>query len=250
MTANEIILLFLVFLTPTAASNITVTCRDGDSIRLPSNLNGVYFQVSNNVWGDPNNQHAQCVFGGVGGLGWRWLKPRFSYKPYFPNLSLNVSQYVPAAVAQLHTLQVVLSAVVRGTGTYNLAFDVWFSADPEGRQVTDEVMVWLLWTNRTIPLPPVMSDGNDKYAYLTYKAEWRYHAFFLLANKIPFLINLERLISFTGVNGYVSSISLGNEVFSGSGETVIYAINIQFNDLSIRNAGGCYELACARDFAP
>lgn len=90
-----------------------------------------------------------------------------------------------------------------------------------------------------------MNDGYNNYAYLTFKADWRFHAFFLLANKIPFNVDLHRLLNFAGVNGYVRSISLGNELFSGTGETVIYAINIEITDVSVRNAGGCFELSCA-----
>jgi hypothetical protein len=242
-------------ITANVADNNRCAKHDGHMSRrrfhtVRTNLEEIYLQVSSNVWGDQNSQPTQCVFGGVGGLGWRWLKPEFSYQPYFPNLSLNLSHYMPTTVAQLRMLQVVLSAIVRETGTYNLALDVWFSADPEGKRVTDEVMAWLLWTNRTIPLPPALSNGNNNYTYLTHKEGRRFHAFFLLANKIPFLINLERLTRLAGVNGYISSISIGNEVFSGTGETIVYAINIQINDLSIRNAGGCYQLSCARDSTP
>jgi hypothetical protein len=242
--------LLLLLLLPLAnASRVRVTCTDGDSISLATDLRGIYFQVIDDVWGDSGNRHEQCVFAGDGGLGWRWLKPDFSYQPYFPNLSLNVSQNIPTTVAQLHKLQVTFSAIVRATGTYNLAFDVWFTSDREGTQRTDEVMVWLLWSNRTIQLPTAVYDGYYNYGYLTFKAQWRFHAFFLLANRMPFAVNLERLFNFAGVNGYVKSISLGNEVFSGTGETIIYAINIEINDLSIRNAGGCYELSCASNLS-
>jgi hypothetical protein len=243
--ALPLLLLSLLLLPLANASQVKVTCTDGDSILLETNLKEVYYQVSNEVSGDPHNHHEQCVFAGDGGLGWRWLKPDFSYQPSFPNLSLNVNQNIPTTVAQLQRLQVTSSAIVRGTGPYDLAFDVWFSSDREGTQRTDEVLVWLLWSNRTIQLPAVVYDGYNYYGYLTFKAQWRFHAFFLLANRIPFAVNLEKLVNFAGVNGYLQSISLGNEVFSGTGETIIYAINIEINDLSIRNAGGCYELSCA-----
>jgi hypothetical protein len=245
MTERAVFLILLVFLPLVNGQHVEVKCSDGASLMLQTNLKEVYYQVSNDVSGGPRSHHVQCVFAGDGGLGWRWLKPDFGYQPYFPNLSLNVSQNIPTTVAQLQTLQVTFSAIVRGTGTYNLAFDVWFSSDREGTQRTDEVMVWLLWSNRTIQLPAAVSDGYNNYGYLTFKAQWRFHVFFLLANRIPFAVNLERLFNFAGVSGYVQSISLGNEVFSGTGETIIYAINIEINDLSIRNAGGCYELSCA-----
>lgn len=245
MAVMPIVMLLIVLSPYTLGGGMKVTCDDGDSIQLGTNLHGVVFQVSNDVWGDPGNYHNQCVFAGAGGLGWRWLKPSFSYQPYFPNLTFNVSQNIPTTVAQLSRLQVTLSAVVRGTGTYNLAFDVWFSSDREGKLLTDEIMVWLVWTNRTIQLPTAVNDGYNNYGYLTFKAQWRFHAFFLLANKIPFSVDLGRLFKFAGVNGYLKSISLGNEVFYGSGETIIYAINIEINDLSVRNAGACYELSCA-----
>lgn len=245
MKAITAMLLLLLFQPLTSASPIRATCTDGGSILLQTNLRGVFFQVINDVWGDPGNRHEQCVFAGDGGLGWRWLKPSFSYQPYFPNLLLNVNQYFHVTTAQLHKLQVVFSAVVRGTGTYNLAFDVWFSADRDGKQLTDEVMVWMLWTNRTIRLSPVVNDGFNDYGYITFKASWRFHAFLLLANRIPFLVDLGKLIHSAQVSGYLKSISLGNELFSGIGQTNIYAINMLINDLSIRNAGACYSLPCA-----
>jgi hypothetical protein len=240
-----IALLALALFPYTAAADMKVACGDGDSIRLETNLPRLTLQVNNDVWGDSRSYHSQCIFAGAGGLGWRWLKPSFSYQPYFPNLRFNVSQNMPTTVAQLSRLQVTFSAVVRGTGTYNLAFDIWFSSDRGGSHLTDEVMVWLLWVNRTVNLPVAVSDGYNNYGYIAFNVQWRFHAFFLLANKIPFSVDLKRLVNFAGVNGYLRSISLGNEVFYGSGETIIYAINIEINDLSIRNAGACYELSCA-----
>jgi hypothetical protein len=238
-------LLILAVFPHAAATDMRVACGDSDSIQLETNLQRVAFQVNNDVWGDPHNYHIQCVFAGVGGLGWRWLKPNFSYQPYFPNLTFNVSRNMPTTVAQLGKLQVTFSARVRATGTYNLAFDIWFSSDQSGNHITDEVMVWLLWTNRTINLPTVVNDGFSNYGYITFNLQWRFHAFFLLANRIPFSVDLKKLFNFAEVHGYLRTISLGNEVFSGSGETIIYAINIEINGLSVRNAGGCYELSCA-----
>jgi hypothetical protein len=245
MTSKGLILLLLTLLPLTDGTHLTITCADGGSMQLPTNLNGTYLQVNNGVWGDPNGVHKQCIFAADEGFGWRWLKRSFTYRPYFPHVSFNVSEYMPVTVSQLHTLQVTFSAVIRGTGTYNLAFDLWFSADPQGKHITDEVMVWLVWTNRTIKLPIAINDGYNDYGYLTFKAGWKFHAFFLLANKIPFIVNFERLLRFAGVNDYLDSINLGSEVFSGTGETIVYAINIQLNDLSIRNANGCYDLSCA-----
>ena len=183
-------------------------------------------------------------------MGWRWDKPRFTYQPYFPNVELNVTQMMHVNATQFRALEVILIAVVNANGNYNLAFDIWFTADRGGKQVTDEVMVWLIWTDREFRLPKAVNDGFNDYGYITFKAAWRFHAFILLANKIPFHVDLLRLITFAGVDGYLRSISLGNEVFSGTGRTKVYAINIMVNELSIRNAGACYSPSCADSYSP
>jgi hypothetical protein len=242
-------LLLAVF--PLADVRLNVTCRDSDSIYIPTNLAGTYFQVTNDVWGDPKSEHVQCVSGGNGGLGWQWSKPRFTYAPYFPHISLNVSQITPKRVTEISRLQVIASLVIAASGTYNLAFDVWITADLNGIQVTDEVMVWLLWTNRTLTRVPITTtDGFNNYGYMTYMDRWRFHAFFLLANTIPFVVDLKRLLTFAGIDGYIRELSLGNEIFSGVGRTKIYAINIIMDQLTVGNSGACYVPSCANIFNP
>ena len=203
---------------------------------MQTNLPSSFLEIESSVWGDPDSPHLQCIYRDQDSFGWYWFKPTSSAKPFYPDVILDENtQSLPIRVASITNLEVGVVANVSGHGRYNFILDVVFT---NGFRETDEMMIFLMTSGPKVQGREQVYDGHNLYSYFTFRTTAdnsgvREHVFALEASQIPPLINIEKMLQHMAQDGYtpqyLSSISLGNEVFQGYGLTKISEFTITLN---------------------
>jgi len=190
------------------------------------------FRIENSVYDDPNNVHLQCTFLSKDApyAGWIWYKPIFSAKPDFPNLIFEPVSSIP--VDQISKFVVGIDATVNGAGRYNLILDIWFAN--QSKQISDELMVFLLRHGQGMDTREFMYDGYNTYSYFSFKSNsQREHIFAVEGSAIPRLVNVTAMLEHMARKGYSPAyflnLELGDELFQGLGETIITQYNVTIN---------------------
>jgi len=226
------------------------TCQDWDTIAFGE------FLLENNVWGGANEPHLQCMNTNLDSFGWNVTRRSPSayglpsdcpecIQPYYPEViygkkpwrTESTTANLPVALDSVESLEVSMTATMIPYAKYDLAFDIWITNSAESRStdITDEVMIWLLWTSG-LPAERVrdtVNDGYNVYEHRTYAywnmtriegtLRWTMHEFIIKKQGIPSRINilafLEHLRKEKRDLRYLASIELGSEVWSGVGAT-------------------------------
>jgi hypothetical protein len=223
------------------SSGTVTSCTDSSVIEMQTNLPGSPLEILNNVWGDPDSPHLQCIYRNQDSFGWYWFKPTSSAKPFYPDVILDENtQSLPIRVASITNLEVGVVASVSGHGRYNFILDIAFT-NGFGRE-TDEMMIFLMTSGPKVQGREQVYDGHNSYSYFTFRTTAdnsgvREHVFALEAPQIPSVINIEKMLQHMAQDGYtpqyVSSISLGNEVFQGNGSAKISEFTVTLNGQTI-----------------
>lgn len=226
------------------------TCQDWDTIAFGD------FLLENNVWGGPNEPHLQCMNADLDSFGWNVTRLSPSayglpsdcpecIQPYYPEViygkkpwrTESTTANLPVALDSVESLEASMAATMIPYAKYDLAFDIWITNSAESRStdITDEVMIWLLWTSG-LPgerVRDTVKDGYNVYEHRTYAywnmtriegpLRWTMHEFIIKKQGIPSRINilafLEHLRKEKHDLRYLASIELGSEVWSGVGAT-------------------------------
>lgn len=220
--------------------------------------------VTNNVWGGKQEPHRQCIWlGGNDGslFGWNLTREAPSTTaPYYPEVVYGKNPWspwftrttdkLPAEVKSITSLEVSLAASTGGYRKYNLAFDLWItnSSTCSEADLMDEIMIWLIWTpdlqSSLNTNAPEVSDGYNVYNLNTYTVaqSFGFTIFSIKTQGIPSKINILALLAYLmskGHNlGYLASIELGNEVWSGTGRTVVKTFRVDIATTSSLNSTG------------
>lgn len=166
-------------------------------------------------------------------------------QPYYPEViygkkpwrTEGTSGNLPVALDSVESLEVSMAATMIPYAKYDLAFDIWITNSAESRStdITDEVMIWLLWTSG-LPAERVLDTVNDgyniyqhrRYAYwnmtrIEGPLRWTMHEFIIKKQGIPSRINILAFLGHLRKEKhdlrYLASIELGTEVWSGAGAT-------------------------------
>lgn len=226
------------------------TCQDWDTIAFGE------FLLENNVWGGPNEPHLQCMNANRDSFAWNVTRLSPSayglpsdcpqcIQPYYPEVIYGKKPWrterttanLPVALDSVESLEASMAAIMIPYAKYDLAFDIWItnSAESGPTDITDEVMIWLLWTSG-LPGERVLDtvkDGYTIYEHRTYAywnmtriegtERWTMHEFIIKKQGIPSRINilafLDHLRKEKHDLKYLASIELGTEVWSGVGAT-------------------------------
>jgi hypothetical protein len=198
-------------------------------------------------------------------VGWTWRWPALDpgqVKAY-PDISFgknpwnkkSTSAWLPLRMDKIDELTVAYDIAHRENGKYNLSFDIWVTktpdvTDPPEANINREIMIWqdaqgegLILDDRVSRrvvidgenyrfcfaknlAMPMQSQRNYARDYLSfhrespeYSGETRIHLFlkYLLDNK------------YIAPGDYLRNVDLGNEVYFGSGETILnrYSITVR-----------------------
>jgi hypothetical protein len=219
------------------------TCTDWDTISLGE------FLLVNNVWGGPKEPHIQCVSVGPATFGWNStrLSPSDNSGPYYPEViygkspssTVSTTSNLPVKIESLESLDVSMDVSMKPYTKYNFAFDIWITNNTESSlaDITDEVMVWLVWTpgQEGEYVLDTLVDGYNLYQHRVYDItspveQNRYDQFTAAKQGIPSKINLLAFLNHLRKEKddlrYLASIELGNEVWSGEGVTSVTMFRI------------------------
>ena len=236
--------------TPTLAPTepaIPLNCADWARVG-----SGVY-RAENNTWGKGTlTGWSQCIgleMSADGTLAarwtWDWLNSGDGVKAY-PEIvfgqkpgSITTSADLPKRIKDLGEVTIAYDVSSTHTGSGNLAFDAWLTntQNPStwgAPPITHEIMIWL----ENFGMQPggtyIEKKSIDGVSYSIYVGEnfgqgWRYMAF--AREKSPLgagTINLVSFLAYLQEKGYVTgdeylaSIEFGNEIVSGTGETILH----------------------------
>ena len=222
------------------------TCVDSAAIPFGD------FLLENNVWGGPGEPHVQWIKASSASFGWNWSRlgsaqSSWSHRsPYYPEVicgkkpwrDSSTTKILPFLIESLDRLEVSLCLSMQAFGDYNLALDLWVTNDVQANpeSITDEIMIWFVWTHNVGKIVSTMNDGYNGYEYRVYESGgwgYRFHQFTLVNQAIPTKINLLAFLNNLAGRGYdlryLASIELGNEVWGGTGETAISELGIDMS---------------------
>ena len=237
--------------TPTETT-IAMKCMDEVLIN-----NGDY-RIENNTWGKGNlSGWSQCIGIGPGTGGaiaarwtWDWLNSGSNVKAY-PEIifgqkpgSTTTTKALPIKLSDISLLTISYDVSSNNSGSGNVAFDIWLTDTPNPiifgtPPITHEIMVWLDQQGGLSP------GGNFKervningFTYAVFVAPkwgegWEFVAFFSPESRLGAgILDLGSLFAYmletnlaTG-DEYLASIEFGNEIATGSGETIVKSYSV------------------------
>lgn len=206
--------------------------------------------VENNNWGAANAPGGtQSVYaansGGGPRCGWDWDYPAvntndvkaypqfiFGKKPWANSSTTNL---LPCPLSPVPSIVADFSMRSLNDGKFNAAFEIWltYSAAANGQaDIADEVMFWVGQGGGPSPAgayqtTDTLADGRTFDLWVGNIQNWRYFAIVFhapsLAGQIDFGIYLKWLIDRGSLSSerYIASLEFGNEVWYGSGATIV-----------------------------
>ncbi|MBN1799345.1 MAG: hypothetical protein JW822_12260 [Spirochaetales bacterium] len=258
ITVNTIILFLIILLMSCVSHNSirddieaeVIKCIDANEITLGE------FILSNNTWNKGNvRNYDQCIFQmqkhSVFPFGWKWDWPLDEYQVraypeiiygWKPWSSRSTTKTLPVRISEMKEIIATYEIQMSVDGRYNLAFDIWLnrSSRPGGNNISRELMIWL---DRNAMIPAGSLMGNVMIAGEWYEffignashAAWTYIAFVKINPELKGDTKIHEFVNYLVKNNHISAqeyiacIEFGNEIISGSGETVIkqYAISVK-----------------------
>ena len=253
---------------PEPPDTVQEFCEDWTRLESPP------FEYLNNVWGKGHvTDYEQCllrrVVDGDTRYGWRWRWPSggnlvkafpeviFGHKPWDPPTAATA---LPRKISSIGSLSVDYDVKMKAEGSYNLAFIMYGTSTetPTPGTITHEIMVWV--GDRSRAWEPqhsyykredaVAVDGARYALYMNPHANWlsegppsfKFIAFNSHTVQLNGTLNLKSFIDYLIEIGeltaetHISSVHLGNEIESGTGEVWLdrYRVNV---GPTIRSAG-------------
>jgi hypothetical protein len=217
------------------------------------------FRILNNVWGAPGDEKlaTSIYLSPDGHLGWEWdrssplTKSGPFIQPIYPSLRIggspwdsSKSPYFPVKWGDIRTLtlEADYNYPRKPEGTYNLAWDIFFteteqfSSDPK---LKAEVMIWIHATMQQ-PEKTYQGDFSDgTYIYRLYhwtmKEGRQYYSFLAPGNPVSegkHSVNAKNLIDpipDLDLSWFIHGVDLGNEIMNGRGKIQINQVIVNLN---------------------
>ena len=216
------------------------------------------FTLENNAWGaNQVSTFSQCVYASVAGspnprYGWTWNYPEelpdavkaypeiiYGKKPWF---STSTTLNLPRLLSPIPSLTVDFDLQHVGTGRYNTAFELWLTSQETAtaQQISHEVMFWIGAKGQPRPAGSyettvTFPDGRRCDLWLGEINTWNYLAFYFhvpfTSGVLEFGYYLDYLVrnNWLPPNCYIASLELGNEVWYGTGTSVLERYQVTLN---------------------
>lgn len=231
------------------SSSIVQQC--GDFARIPVRD----YLLDNNVWGKSDASDYQlCVWADTvisplkAGWSWSWQSSNGKVRAY-PEIHYGwdwekkfTTHKLPIKVNKIKEVQVTYDVTTSAEGLFNLAFDLWLTkaSFPTRNNLSREVMIWVDGTKKNPGATLVgrfsIDDGEyDLFIEHDWNS-WTYFAFVRVVPKLKGTLSIHKFLHFLKNAGYISpneflvEIEIGNEIWTGKGETVVNSYSIHVND--------------------
>jgi len=189
-----------------------------------------------NVW-RRLGEGGQCLI--PDGWTWGWADVGYDVQA-FPSVVIGRSPWAerstdsrfPVKVGDLRRLEVQVDIRTTASGEFNTVMDLWLTdnkhSGPDG--IRAELMIWLVrgTMNPVGTSRGKRSVGNDTYELFVGDVEGAVYAAFVSQAKVSSgnvdLLALVQVLVEEGIisdNWYISVLELGNEVVSGSGQSLV-----------------------------
>jgi hypothetical protein len=217
-------------------------CRPGETLTLGELV------LENNAWGaNQVSRFRQCVYTCPHGdrLAWTWDYPPeapdavkaypevvFGKKPFTPGPS--TTPLLPRPLSPVPSLRVEFDCRTEALGRFNAAFEIWLTNSPAAGEasITHEVMFWVGHGGGPRPAGSfartvTLADGRTSDLWTGPMRSWKYLAFVFREpvsdGVIDFGPYLAHLLDHGDIppDAYVADLEFGNEVWYGSGSTVL-----------------------------
>ena len=232
-------------------SNPAVIQKCNDFARIPVRE----YLLDNNVWGKGRiKNYKQCVWADTASnplrAGWSWSWPKINNNKVkaYPEIHYGwdwdkkfTTPKLPLKVSKIKKIQVAYDVITSAQGVHNLAFDLWLTKAlfPTRDNLSREVMIWVDGTKKISGatfIKRITVDGEKYDLYVN--RDWNYWTYFAFIKVVPQpkgTLNIHKFLFALKDAGYISpkeslvEIELGNEIWSGSGKTVVrnYSINVK-----------------------
>ena len=224
-------------------------------------INSGDYRAENNTWGKGDlSGWSQCIGLGMGAGGtlagrwtWNWLNAGNNVKAY-PEIvfgqkpgSVTTSAALPVKISAIRAATIAYDVSSTYTGSGDVAFDIWLTDTPNPSTwgvppITHEIMIWLDRYGNMQPGGAFRERVNlDGTSYAVYVGDhwgqgWQYIAFASAESRLGSrTLDLGSFLSYlrekklVNDDEYLASVEFGNEVATGTGETVVkrYTISIQ-----------------------
>ena len=228
---------------------LSTTTQNKNQVTSAVKVNPVSEQaiLRQNNWGASSNKETVKIILSQSktSLDWNWNRQDpLPYKgvsyiqPIYPNAGIYLKSPVTVGDIQSFNLFTDFNYTQPPNGSYNLSYDI-FLRDKETKVPKVEIMIWFDWTR---PQPSSSfkgscSDGNNIYKkYWWTMADGCAYRSFLLDSTTgiaPNITNLKALIDEIQPDNdlYIDEISLGTEVWSGSGEVELTTYYFELNGI-------------------
>lgn len=216
-------------------------------------------RILNNVWGAPEDEKltSNIYLNPNGSLGWEWernnpkLKPGSGVLPIYPSVRIggspwdkSQSQYFPIKWEDVRnlTLNAQYDYLEKPTGTYDLAYDIFFTDTDQfssSPKIKAEVMIWI---NATMKQPENtyqgdFSDGANTYRlfHWTMKDGRQYYSFLMKGDPLSLgqhSVNAKNLIDHIyglDPSWFIHGVDFGNEIMNGCGKIQINQVSVNLN---------------------
>jgi hypothetical protein len=221
-------------------------------------INSGDYRAENNTWGKGNlSGWSQCIGIGTGADGalaahwtWDWLNSGSNVKAY-PEIifgqkpgNTTTTKALPIRLSNIGLLTVSYDVSSNYSGSGNVAFDIWLTdtSNPSTwgvPPITHEIMIWI---DRQGGLSPggtfserASLNGSTYAVFVAPKwgEGWEYVAFFSPESRLgagtldlgSFIAYMQETKLATGAE-YLASIEFGNEIATGSGETIVKSYSV------------------------
>jgi hypothetical protein len=241
---------------PTATeTTIAMKCED------EALINSGDYRAENNTWGKGDlSGWSQCI--GIGPVNdgaiaghwtWDWLNSGSNVKGY-PEIifgqkpgTTTTTKALPIKISDIGVVTISYDVTSTVNGSGNVAFDFWLTetANPTTfgvPPITHEIMIWLDRQGGFSPggtFRERVSLNGTTYAVLVgdkWGEGWRYIAFVSAESRLGAgTLDLGSFLSYIREKGlvtgdeYLASIEFGNEIATGTGETIVKRYTVTFN---------------------
>ena len=224
-------------------------------------INSGDYRAENNTWGKGNlSGWSQCIGLGIKADGtlagrwtWDWLNAGTNVKAY-PEIifgqkpgATTTTKALPIRISDISAASIFYDVTSSNTGNGNVAFDLWLTDTPNPSTwgvppITHEIMIWLDRQGGMAPGGAFRERMNlDGATYAVFVADkwgqgWKLINFVSSESRLGAgTLDLGNFLSYmreknlvTG-DEYLASIEFGNEVATGTGETIVkrYTVSIQ-----------------------
>jgi hypothetical protein len=224
-----------------------------------ANIDSGALRIRNNIWGAAIGEQLSSTIklNADGTFGWTWSRPASQeniankqVQPIYPSVRIGGSPWeasktavFPIRIGEANalTLSVSYAYPALPTGTYDLAYDMFFSNTNQTGPTAKPNAEMMIWLHGNLGLPQGcfrgdFTDGINSYGLYSFVMGNGRQYFAFILNGQPqvsanFVVDAGKLLNVLNLDPtwFIQGIEFGNEIISGSGEILVTNFTVTLN---------------------